>query len=255
MPIGVMDSGIGGLTVLKKLAEKLPSENYLYYGDTKNLPYGNKSPEQLLQYVREILNFFNKKNVKAVVFGCNTTSAVVYDIVKNEYPFQIYPIIQNACENIAPSKYSKIGVFATQATVNSGAYAKALKTFNQKLEILELACPNWVNFIENDEINSEKCFENVKEMMTKMQQFAPEKIILGCTHYPYLLNVLEKFAPSEMFINPASAFVDYIKNDLQKNQILNSQGGRREFFVSSNPINFHNAGQKFFELNAMPTLV
>lgn len=255
MPIGVMDSGVGGLTVLKKLVEELPNENYLYYGDTKNLPYGNKSPEQLLQYVREILNFFSKKNVKAVVFGCNTTSAVVYDIVKNEYPFQIYPIIQNACENIEPTRYLKIGVFATQATVNSGAYSKVLKKFNPQLEILELACPSWVNFVENDEINSEKCFENVKEMMKEMQKFAPEKIILGCTHYPYLLNVLGKFVPNEIFINPASAFVNYIKNDLQQNKIFNSQGRKQEFFVSSNPISFRKSGKKFFELNTMPTLV
>lgn len=254
--IGILDSGVGGLTVLKKLVEYLPEENYLYYGDTKNLPYGNKTPEQLLGYVRNILDFFSKQNVKAVVFGCNTTAAVVYDIVKNEYPFKIYPIIQDSCKNINPLQYKSLGVFATQATVNSKAYTKSLKNINNDLEVIEMACPMWVNFVENSEINTEKCSENVKEMLDNMQQHKVEKIILGCTHYPYLLDTLSKFLPKERFINPAEVFALYIKQDLQEQNILNTNNiGSQKFFVSSNPIAFKKSGEFFYPLKDYPTLV
>lgn len=254
-PIGILDSGVGGLTVLNRLMKVLPNENYIYFGDTKNLPYGNKTPKELFKLVTEILDFFESKNVKAVVFGCNTTAAAVYEQVKNLYDFEIYPIIQNASAKINPQKFKRIGVFATQATVSSKMYTKSLKTHNPSLEVFELACPEWVGFVENQKEASQEAFSNISKQMDVMKLFSPDKIILGCTHYPYLLDALSKFEEKEKFINPANAFVEYIKEDLaNKNLLSKDKNGECQIWVSKDPQNFLKAGKMFFPDMPMPLL-
>lgn len=148
--IGVMDSGVGGLTVLKQLLKVMPSENYLYFGDTKNLPYGEKTKEQLIEIVKEIFDFFEKQNVKAVVLACNTTSATAYEELKDKYSFKIYPLIQTVSKCVVLDKsLDRIGVMATQATVNSQKYTSELKKNNPAIEVFEQACPKWVPIVEN----------------------------------------------------------------------------------------------------------
>ena len=139
-PIGFFDSGVGGLSVYARFREQLPSENTIYYGDLKNLPYGNKTKEQLIGYTRNIMDFFKSKNVKAVVIACNTSSALAYETIKNEYDFKIYPIIQSSVKLISELGLNRIGVFATQGTVNSGAYSRELLKYNPNLQVLEIAC-------------------------------------------------------------------------------------------------------------------
>ena len=126
-PIGVFDSGVGGLSVFSELNKLLQNEDFIYFGDTANLPYGNKTKEELVDITKNIFDYFKSRNVKAVVMACNTTSAVTYDILKNEYDFKIYPIVQNVSESIAAENHTKIGVFATKATVNSHAYKREIQ--------------------------------------------------------------------------------------------------------------------------------
>src|SRR5574344_2571841 len=113
-PIAFFDSGVGGVTVYQKVKRILNNENYMYYGDTKHLPYGEKTKAQLLSYAREVFDFFKEKNIKALVLACNTTSSVIYDDIKSEYDFKIYPIIQNAAKVIAAQGMKKIGGFGTE---------------------------------------------------------------------------------------------------------------------------------------------
>ena len=254
-PIGVLDSGVGGLTVLSRLIKVLPNEGYIYFGDTKNLPYGNKTPKELFKLVTEILDFFASKDVKAVVFGCNTTAAAVYEQVKGLYDFEIYPIIQNASAKIEPQNFKRIGVFATQATVTSKMYTKSLKKYNPSLEVFELACPEWVGFVENQKETSQDAILNISKQMEVMKLFSPDKIILGCTHYPYLLDTLSKFEEKEKFINPANAFVEYIKEDLANKRLLsNEKDGKCQIWVSKDPQNFLSAGKIFFPEMQLPHL-
>ena len=254
-PIGVLDSGVGGLTVLNKLKKLLPNENYIYFGDTKNLPYGNKTPEELFKLVVDIIGFFKEQGVKAVVLGCNTTAASVYDKIKNLYPFTVYPIIQNASEKINPTDCSKIGVFATMTTTSSKMYTKSLKAINPKLEVLEIACPEWVGFVENQTYNTTAALKNISEKMEEMKKFNPEKIILGCTHYPYLIDVLAKFEDKSKFINPAESFALYIKESLQDNGLLsNAKSGSCKVYVSKEPEKFMTAGKMFFPSMPEPSL-
>lgn len=254
--IAFFDSGVGGLTVFKKMKELLPNEDYIYFGDTKNVPYGSKTIEELLKLTTEIFKFFEKQDVKAVVMACNTTSATVYEELQKNFSFKIYPIIQSCAKVIAQMPVKKVGVFATEATIRSGAYSRELKKYNPDLEVFELSCPPWVGIVEErkqDEPQSVACVDNY---LGQMLENRPDKIILGCTHYPYLMNVLAKFIPRDTFIDPAQYFAEYIKNDLAKKGLLKKEGeGSEEFFVSSNPENFKETAKMFYPLKDMPKLV
>ncbi len=253
-PIGFFDSGVGGLSVYAKFRKKLPFENTIYFGDLKNLPYGDKSQVELIGFARNILNFFETKNVKAVIIACNTSSALAYETIKNEYNFEIYPIIQCCAEVISSLNHSKIGVFATQGTVNSGAYKKELQKFNSKIEVKEIACPNWVSIVENVYSKEINTTQDIKQHLEEMLEFAPNKIILGCTHYPYLLKELTKYAPEELFIDPAEIFVEYIKTHIKLNNSTNNVG-KEDFYVSANPEFFVKNAQLFYNIKTLPEVI
>lgn len=257
-PIGFFDSGVGGLTVLKEFRNILPNEDCIYFGDTKNMPYGEKSKEQLIEYSKYAFEFFEKQGVKAVVMACNTTSATVYDILKNDYSFKLYPIIQSVTKLLSGLQVDTIGVFATQATVNSHAYSKGIKSFSPGKNIIEIACPDWVKIVENHEENSQEALGKIKEKLSEMLEFSPERIVLGCTHYPFLLPQLSQIADKELFINPAEAFVKFIKADLEFNNLLseNSKSGCDTFYTSSSVEQFVIAGGMFYNLsNAVVKLI
>ena len=256
LPIGFFDSGVGGLSVYSRFRKLLPSENTIYFGDTKNLPYGNKSKEELIGFAKNILDFFKSKNVKAVVIACNTSSALAYDAIKDDYEFPIYPIIQSCAKIIANKNYSKIGVFATQGTVNSSAYKKEIYKYNKNILVKEIACPNWVNIVESGNINTTEAIQDIKLHVDEMLKFNPDKIILGCTHYPYLLNALKTLLPPDKFIDPAEIFADYIKTDLNSLDMTTSMNNdtREEFYVSANPEEFIKNAELFYKLNDLPHL-
>lgn len=256
-PIGFFDSGVGGLSVYSLFKKILPYENTLYFGDLKNMPYGNKSKTELLQFARMILDFFKEQNVKAVVIACNTSSANVYDIVKSEYDFKIYPIIQSCAKVISNMNFKKIGVFATVATINSGAYKSEIQKYNPNISVVEQSCPKWTNFVEGGQIYSEECLSNIKTQLDKMMCYNPERIILGCTHYPFLKPVLTKFADEKVFIDPSEIFVKFIFDDLKKSnmQRISKEMGTEKFFVSANPENFVNNASLFYKVNKLPSIV
>ena len=248
-PIGIFDSGIGGLSVFSKLVELLPNENYIYFGDTKNLPYGNKTKEQLISFVSDIFDFFEEKQVKAVVMACNTTSATVYDVLKDKYNFKLYPIVQSASKYAANKNYSKIGVFATGATVNSHAYQRGINYYNPKIQVFEKACPTWAYIVENELQNESENIKNIEKIVKEMMVNEPDKIILGCTHYPYLTDILSRFAPKEIFLNPAECFAQYIANDIKQSLIENNKRDYEpKFYVSSEPEQFKKASKLFYNV-------
>ena len=253
-PIGFFDSGVGGLSVYARFKEALPNENTIYFGDLKNLPYGNKTQEQLVGFARKILDFFKTKNVKAVLIACNTSSALAYETIKNDYDFKIYPIIQSCAKVISSMRFNKIGVFATEGTVNASAYKRELMKYNPNIMVQEIACPNWVSIVErvNFDINIEK---DIETHIKKMFLFEPDKIILGCTHYPYLMDYLVKYAPKEIFIDPAEIFVSYVKKDLKNILNKNNTPGSEDFYVSANPELFIKNSYLFYNIKDMPKVL
>ncbi len=255
-PIAFFDSGVGGLTVFAKVKKLLPNENYLYFGDTKNMPYGEKSEEQLIEFADRIFKFFEKQNAKAVVMACNTTSAITYEKLKDNYNFKIYPIIQTVCSTLAGLDGVKsLGVIATPATINSHAYSKGIAKYNKDMKVCELAAPNWVRIVEEHRIHQPQSIEQIKEILEVMEVNNPDKIVLACTHYPYLLDVLKKFLPEDKFIDPAVYFAQSIKDDLEKNNLLGKEPTYERFYVSSDPENFKIASELFYKLDTLPELV
>ncbi len=257
LPIGFCDSGVGGLSVFSKCRELMPNENTLYFGDLANVPYGGKSQEELYVYLTKILDFFLDKKVKAVVLACNTTSAVVYDLVKDKYPFVIYPIIQSTAQLLAKLNVKKLGVFATKVTINSGAYEREIKKYNSGMEIFSMACPGWVEIVENKTQNEPESVNLVKQYLTEMMKNKPEKIVLGCTHYPFLAENISKYVEKGMLIDPAEFFAEYIKSDLESKNLKNDNKsqGTEEFFVSANPEQFKISGNLFYEMKTSPILL
>ena len=255
-PIAFCDSGVGGLTVFAKVKKLLPNENYLYFGDTKNMPYGEKSEKQLIEFADRIFKFFEKQNAKAVVMACNTTSAITYEKLKDNYNFKIYPIIQTVCSTLAGLDGVKsLGVIATPATINSHAYSKGIAKYNKDMKVYELAAPNWVRIVEEHRIHQPQSIEQIKEILEVMKENNPDKIVLACTHYPYLLDVLKKFLPEDKYIDPAIFFAQSIKNDLEKNNLLGKEPTYERFYVSSDPENFKIASELFYKLDILPELV
>lgn|SRR5574344_15571 len=255
-PIAFFDSGVGGLTVLNKVKKILPNENYIYYGDTIHVPYGEKSKAELLAYSDSILKFFEQKHCKAVVMACNTTSSVIYEDIKDKYNLILYPIVQSVSEILAELPIKKLGIFATRATVNSKAYQNEIKKYNSNMEIFANHCPEWVYIVENNLLTDIESISIIKNDLDKMLENNPEKIVLGCTHYPFLIKVLEKFASNDMFIDPAISFAEFIKEDLSKRGLLNTSSDHsEEFYVSSDPIKFKKSSKMFYELKSVPTLL
>lgn len=183
-PIAFFDSGVGGLTVFAKVKKLLPNENCLYFGDTKNMPYGEKTEKQLIEYADRIFKFFESKNAKAVVMACNTTSAITYEKLKNNYNFKIYPIIQTVCSSLAKlENVNKLGIIGTPATINSHAYSIEIAKYNSEMKVFELPAPNWVRIVEEHRINQPQSIMQVQEILETMMQNKPDKIVLACTHF------------------------------------------------------------------------
>ncbi len=239
---GVFDSGVGGLSVLKKIM--LNGGNYIYFGDTKNLPYGNKTKEEIIFFTRNIINFFIEKNATQVVMACNTSSALAYEVLQKEFKdkIKIFPLIQTAAPKIATSG-KKIGIMATEATYKSRAYTKELLKYNRNLEILEIPCPKFVPIVENKLYDKKESIDNIKKTVREFVNFKADRVILGCTHYPYLLPIMTKYAPRELFTDPA----DYMAEKIQKsNTPLNI-----EFYVSDNPDKFVDNAKIFMDIKSV----
>lgn len=214
------------------------------------MPYGEKTKEQLLEYSSKAFEFFETQGVKAVIMACNTTSAMVYEDLKDKYNFKLYPLIQSVSKILSQMPVSKIGVFATPATISSHAYSNNIKKYNTNIEITEIACPEWVKIVENNLIQTPEAADSVKIKVDEMLKYNVEKIVLGCTHYPYLINLLSKFSNKNLYINPAKDFVQYIKTDLLSNGLTNCNNtkGYDKFFVSGSPEKFISAAKMFYNV-------
>lgn len=238
---GIFDSGVGGLSVLKQLIPY--GGSYIYYGDTKNLPYGNKSKEQIIDFTRDIIKFFIKKGATRVIMACNTSSALAYEALHHEFDnkIKIHPLIQTAAPYIA-REGKVIGVMATDGTVKSQTYTKEIKKINGEIKVYELSCPDFVPIVENRLYDKKESVQYIKEHLQILLNKGCDKIVLGCTHYPYLMPILTKFAREDMFINPALYMTNIVKNNLPLSPL------NVEYFVSSDPERFKKSAKIFMEI-------
>lgn len=247
-PIGVLDSGVGGLSVLAQLYKLMPDKNYIFFGDTKNLPYGTKTPEQIFEYTKEIFEFFISKNVKNVVIACNTTSAVAYEELNKRFmnKLKIYPLIQFAAKYAVQNLKNNdtIAVLATKATVNSKKYTQEIKKINPAVNVVEIDCTGFVEIVENRLYEDIESIKFIESKLKIADQYNAKRIILGCTHYPYLVNIFNKIYECEYF-NPAICVANIVKQEIKTPDYKDS---KIDFYVSKAPSEFKLSAKTFFDI-------
>ena len=247
--IGVLDSGVGGLSVLSQLVNVMPDKNYIFFGDTKNVPYGTKTPSEIFQYTKKILEYFKENGVKNVVFACNTTSAVAYDELKKHFrdELKIFPLIQSVAKSAINGLKNDdtIAILATRATINSKKYDEEIHKINPKINVLGLDCTGFVEIVENRLYEDEKSLELIQSKLDIVRKHNAKRVVLGCTHYPYLEKIFKNILDVEYF-NPALCLAQIVKEDLNSN--TTNQRGEIKFCVSKNPDEFVLSAKMFFDV-------
>ncbi|MEI8376992.1 MAG: glutamate racemase [bacterium] len=247
-PIGIFDSGVGGLSVLGELKKLLPNENLIYFGDSANVPYGEKTSEELISFSRNILNYFKSQDVKMVLMACNTSSAVTLGVIKEEYDFPILGLIEPTAKFLKDKNISNIGIIATSATIKSNAYKNSILKYSPDKNIYQMACPGLVEIVEEEKIATKEAKELVKTYIEPLMAENVEKIVLGCTHYPFLGDLIIDLAKNDdILINPAEYLAKEALELLKNAELLNRQkGGKIDFYTSKNPEEFVSVGKKLY---------
>ncbi|NEQ46237.1 MAG: glutamate racemase [Leptolyngbya sp. SIOISBB] len=242
-PIGIFDSGVGGLTVLREIKRQLPNESILYVGDTARLPYGDRTPEEILQFVREIMTWMMAQGTKMVMMACNTSSALALEEVQAEFPIPILGLIYPGARAAAKAG-QRIGVIATPATVASDAYRQAILEVDASKQVWQIGCPQFVPLIEQDRLQDATTIEVAKTYLQPLIEAEIDTLIYGCTHYPHLAPVFKTFLPDAIQrIDPAQSMVKAAAKELELLDLKSAISGRpTQFFVSGCPEQFaHNA--------------
>jgi len=213
-PIGVFDSGVGGLTVLRQLYRHLPQESYLYFGDTARLPYGTRSEAEILQFVREILYWMQSQGAKMVLMACNTSSALALETVQSEFPMPILGVILPGAR-AAVQTGRRIGVIATPATAASGAYGRAIAEIDPSAQVWQVGCPEFVPLIEQNQLHSPYTEQVARRYLAPLLDRQIDTLVYGCTHYPHLEPVLRKILPPTVrLVDPAVSVTTAAEQEL-----------------------------------------
>ncbi len=239
MRIGLFDSGLGGLTVLRKVVELCPDASFVYLADTARLPYGEKTSDEIIQIAEEISFWFSHQSIDVFLVACNTTNAIALEVIKNKLDIPVFDLIESVASTI---KESRVGVLATSSTVKTKAYTNAILHFNPATFVIEQSCPEFVPMIEMDKIYSNEISDLAIGYVQPLLKQKIESLILGCSHYPLITPLLTKLLPSNIkLIDPAEAlslklklFMDSKLSEFAKKKKLVDS----KFCVTSEPKNF-----------------
>lgn len=201
---------MGGLTVARRVLEALPGASLLYFADTAHVPYGEKTPEQICHYALCISDFLIQQGAQSILFACNTTSAYALDLARDRFAVPIFGVIEPAVREAALHSAGRVGVLATAATVQSGVYTRTLLQANPEFQVTEVACPALVPLVEAGEVNSATALQYCGAYMNALRRAGVDTVILGCTHYPLLIDLLERISPATRFIDPADALAQEV---------------------------------------------
>ncbi len=248
-PIGVFDSGIGGLTVVHSLTKRLLHENIVYFGDTARVPYGPKSPLVVREYAAQDVDFLISKDVKMIVIACNTVSAVALDVVMKHAKVPVVGvIIPGAGAAVAATKKRRIGVIGTIGTVNSNAYTNAIRQIDNEVQVFALPCPLFVPLAEEGWINHKVTELVAKEYLFPLRLEKIDTLILGCTHYPILRDAIQSAVDGNVtLIDSGEATAVEVERLLDEKNLRNPSRLRPhlQFFVSDLPAKFTEIGERF----------
>jgi glutamate racemase len=247
-PIGVFDSGIGGLTVLKALVDLMPGEDFIYLGDTARLPYGTKSAEVIVRYSKENTKFLLAKGIKMLVVACNTSSAVALEEIARETIVPVVGVIEpGARAAVRASHNGKIGVIGTEATIASGAYTHAIQHLRPRAEIYTRACPLLVPLVEEGWTDNEIAGRTVAYYLESLKASGIDTLLLGCTHYPLLHGLFERVLGNGVrIVDSATATAAAVRERLSALGLVHRGGcGAQSFFVTETPERFVRVGRRF----------
>lgn len=247
-PIGVFDSGIGGITVLKEMLALMPKENFVYLGDTARVPYGIRSPETVTRYAFECADFLVKQGIKALVVACNTVSAVSLSKLTQKFDIPIIGVIEpGAKAAVKASKNNRIGVIGTEATIRSEAYTKSITKHNPDALVFALACPLFVPIVEEGWYDTDIARLTAKRYLTSLKDSGIDTLVLGCTHYPLLKKTIKSVMPKVTLIDSAIQTALVVMDLLTSKALLNTstKKGTVKFFVTDAPKKFVLTGEIF----------
>lgn len=246
--IGIFDSGVGGLTVAREIAEALPHEHLVYLGDTARAPYGTKSAEVVRRYSIENAAFLRDKGIKLLVVACNTASAVALDLLRAELDIPVLGVIDpGARAAVACTRNRKVGVIGTEATIASGSYTRALKALDPALEIYTRACPLFVPLAEEGWVDNDVARATAALYLTSLRRSGIDTLVLGCTHYPLLSPVIAAtMGPSVRLVDSAHTTARAVRDTLGRHGLDRRRGAASvSFFVTDVPDPFVKVGSRF----------
>lgn len=252
-PIGVFDSGIGGLTVVKEIMKVLPDENIVYFGDTARVPYGNKSPETVTKFAFQNARFLMSKNVKAIVIACNTASALALNEVQKNVSIPVLGVISSGAKAaVKKTRNGRIGIIGTEGTILSKAYDRAINAINKDAVIEGYACPLFVPLVEEGWAGTKVSYMVAEQYLAPLKNKAVDTLVMGCTHYPLLKKVVGDIMGDKVsLVNPAEETAIALKKVLESNNLQNvcSQKPEYKYYVSDNPKKFCKVANNFLDRN------
>jgi len=262
--IGVFDSGLGGLTVVKKIFEYLPDYQVVYFGDTARTPYGGRGPETIKKYALEDLDILLRMGAQLIVVACNTASAVAFDELIKKSPVPILEVITPAVEQaIKVTKNKKIGILGTRATVNSGIYQRLIREKVSNIsaqggpasgwKVFAQSAPLLVPFIEEGQLKSVELKRIIRKYLWSLKQQQIDTLILGCTHYPFVRNIIKlKIGKHVNIVDPSTEIVLKLKKMIEEDPILATKlikGQNHKLYISDISGNFGNLSEKWLKIN------
>jgi len=252
-PVGVFDSGLGGLTTVKKLAEYLPREDIIYLGDTGRVPYGPRSRDTIVRYARQDASFLAGFDIKAMVIACNTVCSVAFDVLESVYDLPLYEVVTAPARAAAAlTRNGKIGVIGTAATIGSGAYETALNKEAPGVKVFSAPCPLFVPLAENGRTSPDDiaALTIAGDYLKSMREWGADTLIMGCTHYPLLRAVISKvMGPDVALIDSGAETAKMVAGDLRARGILSpgAANGTIKYFVTDSTEGFVSLASRFLE--------
>ncbi|MDE7432147.1 MAG: glutamate racemase [Lachnospiraceae bacterium] len=238
-PVGVFDSGVGGLTVAREIMRQLPNEKIVYFGDTARVPYGNKSKNTIIKYSKQIIRFLRTKGVKAIVVACNTASAIALEEIRPEIDIPIIGVVKPGAKvAVEKTKNKRIGVIGTEAMINSGIYTDFINRRDKDITVVTKACPLFVSLVEEGWLKDPVTYEVASRYLAELKDKDIDTLVLGCTHYPLLRNIVgEIMGETVTLVNPAYETAVSLRKMLQSQNLAAGNehryaGDMYDFYVS-----------------------
>lgn len=252
-PIGVIDSGLGGLTVAKEIMRQLPKEEIVYIGDSARCPYGPRDPEDVRRFTWEMINRLLKEQMKMLVIACNTAAAVVLEEVKRELPIPVVGVVHpGAISALKVTQRDHVAVIGTAGTISSGAYEKALKAINSEVKVDSLACPPFVPLVERGVFSGDEAARTVDQALTPLDQKGFDTLILGCTHYPLLREVIrERVGPDIELISSGDETAREVSSLLYHKNLLyvDDRQPEHHFYTTGDAKRFKRLADLWMEID------